>query len=67
MEMPCSIFFIRISIFFSLYPLFQISLSSEELANQILRDTQVLNTKENKKWDLDLIGYILKVRFICQC
>ena len=53
--------------FSSVYLLFQISLSSEELANQILRDTQVLNTKENKKWDLDLIGYILKVRFICRC
>ena len=51
--------------FYYVHRLFQISLSSEELANQILRDTQVLNTKENKKWDLDLIGYILKVRFIC--
>ena len=41
--------------------LFQI-LSAEDLANQNLRDTQVLNTKENKMWDWDLIGYVLKVR-----
>ena len=40
---------------------FQISVSSEDLANQNLRDTQVLNTKENKMWDWDLIGYVLKV------
>ena len=45
-----------------LFPLFQISVSSEDLANQNLRDTQVLNTKENKSWDWDLISYVLKVR-----
>ena len=31
------------------------------MPTQIIRDTQVLNTKDFNQWDWDLIGYILKV------
>lgn len=46
-----------------LYCVLQRASSSEEVCQQLLRDTQVTNTKDSKLWDLDLIEYVLKVYY----